>query len=207
MADSAKQQPEKEAPPADAGASPWWKSLMVGRWLAAIIVVSLIVHAAVFMLLRKSGGKPAAPAEYTVGTFSFVSDDRGDSKTIPGKFDLHIRFVDDLDAPAHQRLVAHQYRVRESVENVLRKSHGLELTDPALARLKHEIQEKIDTAIDLRAVAEVIITDLSVQQPQIDGPNSPVENAVRPAQSTPTAITPAAAADKPADSSAVSIGY
>jgi hypothetical protein len=59
------------------------------------------------------------------------------------------------------------------VENLLRKSHGIELDDPAIARLKHQIEEQINQAIDLRAVAEVMITNLTIEpQPLVNAVTS-----------------------------------
>ena len=63
--------------------------------------------------------------------------------------------------------------MREAVENLLRKSQPVDLKDTATARLKHEIQERVDDALDLRAVAEVIITNL-----KIDSTNRPTAAAI-----------------------------
>ena len=84
-----------------------------------------------------------------------------------------MRFIDDLQSQATARIVNHQFRVREAVENLLRKSRGIELDELAIARLKHQIQAQINEAIDLHAVAEVMITDLTV----------PVFSEVQPAPS------------------------
>ncbi len=166
MAEATKPQSVADSQAANDSRLAWWKSPVVLRWAAVVVVGSIVFQGALFVLLRKTtSARSTAPTEYTVGTFSFTADSGADAPAAAGKFDLHIRFIEDLDGPAHQRLAAHQFRVRESVENLLRKSHGLELNDTAVARLKHELQERIDDALDLRAVAEVIITDLSVDQP------------------------------------------
>jgi flagellar basal body-associated protein FliL len=170
----------------------WWKAAWI-RWAAAIVVASLVVHGALFLLLKKSGAPQPAPVEQAVGSFNFVAVDAGKTSGAPAKFDLHIRFVDDLEKSGRQRLLAHQYRVREAVENLLRKTQGVELSDPAVARLKHEIQERIDGAIDLRAVAEVIITNL-----QIDSPTASLSPAV--------AIEGASADQKRAEPTGLSVG-
>jgi hypothetical protein len=181
MPEAAKSRPSAEASAETAPNKSWWKLVLTQRWLAALVIGSLIVHGMVFALVRKSAGRAAAQPEYTVGTFSFVAGEPSDSRTVAGKFDLHVRFLDELDAPARQRIASHQYRVRESIEGLLRDSQGLNLDEPALTRLKHEIQERIDGALDLRAVAEVIITDMSV----------PVPGAA------PTAATPASSSGTP----------
>jgi flagellar basal body-associated protein FliL len=168
MADPAPAKPPTDGATPDASAAKaWWKSLLTGRWLAILIVGSLAFHSIVFVLVRKSSTKTAvAQGEFTVGKFTFTAIERAnassDQRPTTGNFDLHVRFIDDLDILARQRSVAHQFRVRESLENLLRKSKEVELDDAGVARLKHQIQQRIDEAIDLHAVAEVIITDLSI---------------------------------------------
>ncbi|HZZ27860.1 MAG TPA: hypothetical protein VFE46_07605 [Pirellulales bacterium] len=165
MAEAPKEKTSADAPAKAPAAKPWWKSAKIGRWLVAIVVGSLVVHTVIFVILRKSAAKAPVQPEFTVGTFSVMAGDSGD-RTVPGKFDLHVRFLDDLDAAARTRMTSHEFRVRESIEGLLRNAHGLEFDEPALGRLKHQIQESIDNAIDLRAVAEVMITDMTV--PMLD---------------------------------------
>jgi flagellar basal body-associated protein FliL len=186
MADAVK--PNSSAPavtePA-AGKPRWWKSLLTPRWLVAIVVVSLVIHTVLFVLVRRMSTRPVLPPEYTVGKFNLVAGAPGDSRGVPGEFELHLRFIDDLQSQANARIANHQFRVREAVENLLRKSHGIELDDPAIARLKHQIEEQINQAIDLRAVAEVMITNLTIE-PQ------PLVNAVtsQPAASKSSTTVP-----------------
>jgi flagellar basal body-associated protein FliL len=148
------------------------KSLLI-RWIAAIVLGSVVVHGALYFMLRKSP-QPPAPLEQKVGSFDFVAATGGnDARGETAKFDLHVRFVEDLAKPARERLVEHQYRVREAVENLLRRSRPVDVSDTAMARLKHEIQERVDDSLDLRAVAEVIITNL-----KIDSTNRPTAAAI-----------------------------
>src|SRR5262249_45263824 len=133
-------------------------------------------------------------------TFSFVEGQPNNAPAAVGKFDLHVRFIDDLDSQARLRIASHQFRVRESIEGLLRVSQGVELSDSALARLKHEIQEKIDEALDLRGVAEVLMTDWTVAPGAVNttpASATPVNAAPQPAAANPstgtvpTAIPPA----------------
>lgn len=175
---------------------PWWKSVLVQRWLAALVIVSLVLHFTAFVLLRKSVSKTIVQPEFTVGTFTLTADEHGYGHGTSGKFDLHVRFIDDLDATARTRMTSHEFRVRESIENLLRGAQGIELNEQILTRLKHQIQDRIDDAIDMRAVAEVLITDLTIPMPAAVPATVPV---AAPA-STPTTIPTAAPA--PNDSAA-----
>jgi hypothetical protein len=177
------------------------------------IAISLAIHCVIFVLVQKSVARSVTLPEYTVGTFSIVAGAAGDSHNsathcAAGKFELHVRFIDDLQSQARTRIATHQYRVRESIENLLRKAHGLELDDAAVARLKHQIQQRVDEAIDLRAVAEVIITDLTLDPAIADPPATPLPTAATPlAGSIPTSTTQTSPRDNPNTSPAAPPSY
>ena len=63
------------------------------------MVVSLVIHGVVFMLVRRSIAKPEIPLEYTVGAFNIVAGSNSEPHALAGKFELHVRFIDDLQAP------------------------------------------------------------------------------------------------------------
>ncbi|MEX0866374.1 MAG: hypothetical protein WD030_03380, partial [Pirellulales bacterium] len=65
---------------------------------------------------------------------------------------------------ARQRLEMHQYRVQQNVEELLRQAHGGDFSDPTLAELKRQMQEKINDTIAVRGISDVIITDLRLQR-------------------------------------------
>ena len=104
MADAVKpnQSADPAAAPADAKAKRW-KSLLTPRWLVVFVAVSLVIHAVIFVLVRRSAARPAIPPEYTVGAFNLVAGQSGDSHGVPGKFELHVRFIDDLQSQANAR--------------------------------------------------------------------------------------------------------
>jgi flagellar basal body-associated protein FliL len=179
MADATKPNSSADAATALPSKTAWWKSLLTPRWLVVFIAVSLVIHGAIFILVRRAAARPAPPAEYTVGAFALTAGAPGELHALPGKFELHVRFIDDLQSQATARMVNHQFRVREAVENLLRKSRGIELDELAIARLKHQIQAQINEAIDLHAVAEVMITDLTL----------PVFSEVQPAPSQNAAVS------------------
>ena len=102
MADAVKpnQSTDNAAAPADAKTK-WWKSLLTTRWLVVFVAVSLVIHSVIFVLVRRSSARPAIPPEYTVGAFNLVAGQPGDTHGVPGKFELHVRFIDDLQSQAN----------------------------------------------------------------------------------------------------------
>ena len=174
----------------------WWKSAVVRRWIVILVVASFIVDAAVLLFVRKSSAKPTVESEYTLGTFALLP---GDAATAaPTSFKIHVRFIDDLDAPARQEITKHHYRVQESIEDLLQKARGIQWDESAIARLKHEIQDRIDTDLDLHVVAEVIITDPVFDPRRLEPPPSSANAGL------PTATRSTSAIQKPGDAKAQS---
>jgi hypothetical protein len=176
---------------------PFWKSVVVRRWLPILVVASLVVDGVVLLLVHKSTTKSGPQPEYTVGTFAFRTSIGTDAQPRSGTFVLHVRFIDDLDSQARQHMVFHQFRVQEAVEGLLRKAREIDLDDSAVARLKHQIEDRIDDCIDLRSVAEVIITNVNLESPLVGAPVAPVAAAAardhKISQSSSSAAEPTAA--------------
>jgi hypothetical protein len=155
----------------------WWKSTVVRRWIVILVVASFIVDGAVLLVVRKSNVKSTIEPEYTLGAFALFPSDS--ATAAPTSFKIHVRFIEDLDAQARQQIVKHQYRVQENIEGLLEKARGIEWEDSTIARLKHQIQDRIDADLDLRAVAEVIFTD-PVFNPRHIEPATPISAAALP---------------------------
>ena len=65
-------------------------------------------------------------------------------------------------------------------EELLRRAHGGDFEDPGLQELKRQLQERINQALGIRAVADVIVTDLRLRRSPRTGPS-----AASTAQSAP----------------------
>ncbi len=79
-------------------------------------------------------------------------------------FSLHLALLEPVDPKAGQRLAARKYHIQQDVEELLRKAHSGDFEDPNLTDLKRQLQEQINQAIGLRAISEVIITDLRLHR-------------------------------------------
>jgi hypothetical protein len=97
MADAAKtKQPADSTATPPAAKARWWTRLLTRRWFVVFMVISLVVHGIVFVLVRRSIAKPEIPLEYTVGAFNIVAGSNSEPHALAGKFELHVRFIDDL---------------------------------------------------------------------------------------------------------------
>ena len=57
-----------------------------------------------------------------------------------------------------------RYAVQQDIEELLRQAHGADFADPVLGELKRQLQEQINRTLEMRAISQVIITDLELHQ-------------------------------------------
>jgi len=136
------------------------------KWLAILLAASILVHGVgiTWCKLRAAGSETDLSAEVSLGEFQFRAD-----QTVPGgvssaNFALHIALLSEVDGTARQRLAARTFRVQQDIEQLLRLAHSSDFDDPLLAELKRQLQEQINETLGVRAIAEVIITDLKLQR-------------------------------------------
>ena len=192
----AKEEPEGPAettPPAKAG---FFARFLTRKWLFILIGGSIILHAAGLAYYRlRPRTEPASNAEVSLGNFHFEADKAEGGRIAKADFSLHIALLEPVDPLAKQRLASRKYHVQQEVEELLRKAHSGDFEDPGLQELKRQLLEQINQALNLRAVGEIIITDLNLNRP--DG------RAVALAHSKQSPPFDEPASDKPAATSAV----
>jgi flagellar basal body-associated protein FliL len=141
------------------------------KGLAILLGVSIVGHGVAFTCFRWRGtGSEVVPsAELSLGDFRFVADPfegarAEESRVSSAEFSLHIELVRQFDSSARQQLTARKFRVRQDIEELLRRAHSGDFDNPLLGELKRQLQEQINTTLGMGAVAEVIITDLKLQR-------------------------------------------
>jgi len=97
--------------------------------------------------------------EVTIGQFTYSGDSTADSQLDQVEFGLHIAVLSEVDRRGRQLLDMHEHKVRQSIEELLRKAEDADFADPSLRELKRRIQEAINESVSNRIVGEVIITD------------------------------------------------
>jgi len=106
-------------------------------------------------------------AELSLGSFEYVAQDPepvGLGTIRKATFDLHVALLYPRDVSVRNRFAQAKFRLQQDIEELLRRAHGGDFEDPSLAELKRQLQERINTTIGMRAVSEVIITNLTVEQ-------------------------------------------
>lgn len=141
------------------------------KWLAILLGVSIVGHGVAFLFIKLKAKTPEemSSSEISLGDFRFVADPsdggRGKEGRITGaEFSLHIELIQQFDPSARQQLTARKFRVRQDIEELLRRAHSGDFDNPLLGELKQQLQEQINTTLGMGAVAEVIITDLELQR-------------------------------------------
>jgi hypothetical protein len=136
----------------------------VPKW-AIVLAVATIVAQATGLAYYRMHSRPAAVStpEFELGGFQFEADKGEGGRVAQAQFDLCLSLLEPMEQAAKQRLAAHKNRVRQDVEELVRRAHSGDFDDPSLHELKRQVQERVDQTLGMRAIAEVIITELRLQ--------------------------------------------
>ncbi len=162
---NAEPQPD-EQPTNNPDKKAFWKRFLTKKWIITIVAVSVVVQGFGFLYFRFAGGSQAERpnAEVSLGTFHFEADGAELGGIARAEFALYIALLKHADSPARQRLESHKFRVQQDVEELLREAHSGDFDDPKLGQLKRQLQEQVNETLEIRAIADVIITDLKIQR-------------------------------------------
>jgi flagellar basal body-associated protein FliL len=167
MADKDKVTDEKdavdEAQPKASAKKPIWKRLLSRRSLSIAAAVSVCCFAlAMIYHMRSQNQTQFVSPEISLGEFEFASPDVAAATIAVAKFNLHIALLTEVDRQARLRFGARKFRVQQDIEELLRLARGGDFEDPRLEELKRQIQEQVNATLDMRAVSQVIVTDLEL---------------------------------------------
>ena len=134
--------------------------------LPAALVVSIAANLAGVFYFRAlaTNSNPVAAYEIPLGTYRFVAEEHEPGQVTEAEFELYIELVRQADRPARRLLEARRQKVRQNVEELLRTAHGGDFNDPALRELKSQLQKRINETLEIRAVADVIVTELHTER-------------------------------------------
>jgi flagellar basal body-associated protein FliL len=142
-----------------------FKRFLTVKVLVILVVVSLVAHGVGFAWSHLLAGRDPSPEERTeisLGSYRFNADPSERGNVDAAEFSLYIALIEEVDRPSRQALARRQNRVKQDVEELLRQAHGGDFEDPSLGELKRQLQERINETLGLRAIADVIITDLEI---------------------------------------------
>ncbi len=139
-----------------------WKRLCTRKWLGTVIALTIVAHVTLIAYQGVRGAKlPTRHAEISLGNFSFTNPADG-GRIASAEFKLHIRLLREMEKSAKIRLFQRKFKVEQDIEELLRQASGGDFDDPMLTELKRQIQEKINQSLEVRAISEVIITNLAL---------------------------------------------
>lgn len=141
-----------------------WRRLLASRWFAALLVLSLVVHGALLVCWPAAVRSKAEIAkEIDLGEYRFVNGEHN-VRLAKVRFKLHVSLLLGTENIGGTRLAERKFLVQQAIEELLRQAHAGDFEDPTLAELKRQMQEKVNEAVEMRIVAEVIITDLEMEE-------------------------------------------
>ena len=172
MADDAKDKARNAEPESDGqqtkkpGRTAFWRRFLTQKWTVTLVAVSVVVHGFGFLYYQFAGrSRQTSPnPEVNLGAFEFKADRAEFGAITKAEFSLYIALLEQVDREARGRLENHKFRVQQDVEELLRDAHGGDFDDPKLGQLKRQLQEQVNETLGMRAIADVIITDLKVQR-------------------------------------------
>lgn len=159
-----------EQQPKTPGKVAGWRRLLTRKWIAIVVVASIVLHGIGFTYSRLARSSPAATTspEVSLGEFRFEAGSSEIGRIAAAEFSLHIALLEQVDGAARRRLDAYRFRVQQDVEELLRQAHSGDFDDPGLGELKRQLQERINETLGMRAIADVIITDLKLKHRDAD---------------------------------------
>ena len=133
------------------------------RWGFVVLAAVLLVHTSVvwYLTAAHADGRNTK-REVSLGEFEFVNRTLEHSVR-HAEFDLHLSLLDAVEDEAREQLDHRRFRVQQDVEQLLRQAHGADFADPKLTELKRRLQEQVNESLGMRAIRDVIITDLNLE--------------------------------------------
>ncbi len=138
------------------------------RLLALLLAVSVFGHAAgiaAYMSKGKSTPPKPAPSEPELGLYCFVPEAGDGAPVLGATFRVHAALIDEVAPLARRSLAEKEFRVRQGIEELLRRAHPGDFRDPALTDLKRQMKDQVNEVLGMRAVSDIIITDLGIDRP------------------------------------------
>jgi flagellar basal body-associated protein FliL len=140
------------------------RRISLAAWVVILVVASIVLHAAALAYSRMSdNGEEKPEAEISLGVFRYVGPPAASDGVGAAEFSLFVRLIDQFDRAGRERLAERRHRVQQDIEQLLRLAHSGDFDDPKLGELKRQLQEQINESLGMRAIAEVMITDLDLQ--------------------------------------------
>ena len=137
------------------------RKILNPKVIATLVVLTVVING-VGLAFHSfgSGGNTIIGAEHDLGDYHFLAGPMEKGQIASAEFRLHIALLEDVELEAFHRLSNRKYRVQQDIEELLRQAHSGDFTDPTLGELKRRLQARINETLGMRAIADVIITDL-----------------------------------------------
>lgn len=161
---SGAEQESEETQPAGPQSAGLAARFLTAKWLLILLAVSVVGHGITFTYLKLTAEPSVgeSTSEYSLGPFRFAADPSEGGPVSSAEFSLHITLLREVDGSARLELWAKKFRVQQAVEELIRRAHGGDFDDPLLGDLKRQLQEQINQTLGIRAIDDVIITDLQL---------------------------------------------
>lgn len=144
----------------------FFKQILQRRYLIPFVVVLILSQIALIGHYRASSGvgEQVLSPEVSLGEFQFNSQSLHAEPIVSAIFQIHVSLLGETEHDGRLLLSAHQHKVQQEIEQLLRQAHSQDFEDPSLTELKRQIQTMINEILAKQVVAEILITDLSIDR-------------------------------------------
>ncbi len=150
---------------------PTWRRWVSGRRvLLALLGCSILLNGLLLVRhiqLAAADATDVPPVELPLGDYRFITERPGDSDITGAEFSLHAALLNGVVPAANQLATLRYHRMQQAIEELLRRAHGNDFEDPTLGDLKRQIQQRINTVLEMKAVSEVVITGLVLHRGEL----------------------------------------
>lgn len=136
---------------------------MTPRIMLGVVIASFVLHGVLYWYYSNLPGPQSREVE--LGTYEFIA--HAADGTLAGEplvrgatFDVHISLLSSMEGRARELITLRQTKLRQAIEELIRQARDREFADPELVELKRRLIEQINHTLGLKAVDEVMITDL-----------------------------------------------
>lgn len=177
--DAAGQPPAEAAGKRDSAVRRFVSRRAVVMLLAASIVLNAVGFVVVASTWKRSEAGHA-PAEYPLGAYRYLGSRYEPGRVASAEFALHVAAAPGYGEQACSVLEAHKFRLRQGIEELLRRTSPKEFDDIGLRQLKRSIRSRIEEILDTRLVDDVIVTDLVIRWKSLEAHPADIDRGSPP---------------------------
>ncbi|MDA7977788.1 MAG: hypothetical protein MPJ50_03330 [Pirellulales bacterium] len=184
-----KEEPETTEAPAKTGLkqriAQFGKSLvdrcLRPRVMLSLAVSSFVIHSALYWYystLPTDHSREVALGEFHYVAYTSDGSIAEAALVSSADFELHVILIPTVEERARKLITLRERKLRQEIEELIRQSRDSEFADPLLVELKRRLLGQINHTLGIKAIEEVLITELQLSQREAESPSPNESEAI-----------------------------